>query len=285
MTSMSVTDTSRVEAAVFDGGAIARRHDQKQRRQRRRSAIVVWSLRLLLLAAVLCPWELLSRSGTLEPLFFSRPSAIVNFLWEYVSSGDIWTHAVATLMATALGFLVGAAAGLPVGLAVGRWSLVERVLAPLIAGLNAMPRVALAPLFVLWFGIGLTSKVMLAGSLVFFIVLVSAEAGVRSVDGELLRMGRSLGAGETMQFKKVVLPSAIPSIFAGLRLGIVYSLLGVVLAEMIGATSGLGQQLALFAGTYQTAGVFALLIVLAALGVSLNSITLSIERRLLRWNR
>ncbi len=250
-----------------------------------RRKTLIWALRLLLVGSVVVLWEVGAKQGWINPFYFSQPSAIFDALVEYVGSGAVWPNLVATLQATALGFIVGTAVGLPLGLLLGRYELLNGVLSPILAGLNAVPRVALAPLFVLWFGIGMSSKVVLAASLVFFIVMASAEAGVRATEPELLRMSRSLGAKEHQIFRTVVLPASVPSIFAGLRLGLTYSLLGVVFGEMVSAEKGLGQQVSLFGGTYQAANLFTVLILLGALGLLLNSLAMSLERFLLRWQR
>lgn len=148
---------------------------------------------------------------------------------------------------------------------------------------NALPRVALAPMFVLWFGIGMTSKVLLAFSLVFFIVVINTEAGVRSVDSDLSMMARVMGASERQRFMKVLMPGSIPSIFAGLRIGAIYSLLGVVVGEMIASKQGLGQQIMEYSYAFQPAGVFGVLFYLALIALSLNGLMSVIERRLMRW--
>lgn len=253
--------------------------------ERRRHLALVWSVRLALAVVFLWGWEAAVDAKLINPFFFSKPSAIGAFIVAFFASGEIWTHLSATMQATCYGFVLGAALAIPFGLMLARFPLLDEILAPYLAGLNALPRVALAPIFILWFGIGLSSKVVLVFSLVFFIVLINTEAGVKSADEELLRMARVMGATPRQRFLKVVLPGAVPSIFAGLRVGIIYALLGTVVGEMVAAPAGLGQQVSYYSGTYRTGGVLAVLLILAVIGVALNSLTLLVERRLLRWQR
>ncbi len=258
---------------------------RKKSAERRRHLMLIWAVRLVLTVSFLCAWEAAVNAKLVNPFFFSKPSVIWAFIVTFFASGEIWIHLSATMQATAYGFVLGAALAVPFGLLLARFPLLDEILAPFLAGLNALPRVALAPIFILWFGIGLSSKVVLVFSLVFFIVLINTEAGVKSADEELLRMSKVMGATPRQRFLKVVLPGAVPSIFAGLRVGIIYALLGTVVGEMVAAPAGLGQQVSFYSGTYRTGGVLAVLLILAVIGVALNSITLLVERRLLRWQR
>jgi NitT/TauT family transport system permease protein len=149
--------------------------------------------------------------------------------------------------------------------------------------LAGVPRIALAPLFVLWFGISDTAKIALSVSLVFFVVLFNMRAGVRSVDGDLLTMSRTLGANRRQIFLSVIMPACVPTLFAGFRLAIVFSVLGVIASEMTAARSGLGMQVVAYSQNLQPDGVFAVLALLAAVMALLNGVLQLIERRLLRW--
>jgi NitT/TauT family transport system permease protein len=258
---------------------------EARRAEQRRYQVFLWSIRIGLAAAFLWSWEIAADSGLINPFFFSKPSIVWGFLREFFTTGEIWRHIAATLYATLLGFAVGAGLAVPTGLLLGRFPVLDEILAPFLAGLNALPRVALAPIFILWFGIGLTSKVVLVASLVFFIVLINTQAGIRSIDEELIRMARAMGATSRQRFLKIVLPGAVPAIFAGFRVGIIYALLGAVVGEMVAAPAGLGQQVSLFSGTYRTGGVLAVLLILSLIGMGMNSLTLLLERYLLRWQR
>ena len=247
------------------------------------SPAMIWICRLALAAVILGVWQASVDYGFVDPLFLASPVAICRFLIGYLISGRIWLNALVTLEETIQGFLYGAGLGVVVGLILGWSRFLERVMTPFFTIFNAMPRVALAPMFILWFGIGELSKVVLAFSLVFFIVVINTEAGVRSIDPDLTVMARVMGATERQRFIKVVLPGALPAIFAGLRLGVVYSLLGVVVGEMIAAKWGLGQQAIEYSNNYEPAGVFGVLAVLASIAICLNEIMVRTERHLGRW--
>ena len=179
--------------------------------------------------------------------------------------------------------MLGSLAGLALGLLFVAYPVLEKFLEPLFSALNSLPRIALAPLFLLWFGLGPASKIALGFSLTVFIVLNSTVAGARSVDSDWLTLSRMLGASKVVVFFKVTLISAVPTIFSGLRLGLIYALLGVIGGEIIASQHGLGQMLTYLAGTFDTNGVFAVLIFLAILGVALTRAMSALEQHLLRW--
>ena len=175
------------------------------------------------------------------------------------------------------------AAAFAVGLAFVRWPSLERFAEPYFSALNVMPRIALAPLFILWFGLGLGSKIAVGFSLTFFIVLSATVAGIRGVSPDHVTLCRTLGARATTTFFQVTLPGAVPVIFSGLRLGLIYALLGVIGAEIIASEKGLGQWLAYLSSTFDVNGVMALLLVLALLGVAIVRLMTWLEKRLLHW--
>lgn len=246
--------------------------------------IAIWTVRIILCISVLAAWEIASAAGYLNPIFFGRPSGILQFLWEGIFvNGVIVRDFLWTLGGTLGAFILGSAAGILLGLFFVMYPFWERVLDPFIAALNALPRIALAPLFLLWFGLGLWSKIALGASLTVFIVLSSTVAGIRSVEQDFLTLTRTLGARPSQIFIHITLPSAIPTIFSGLRLGLIYAMLGVVAGEIIGAEVGLGQRLSYLAGSFETNGVFAVLALLSLLGTSITWIMSLIEARLLEW--
>lgn len=253
---------------------------------RARTSGIRWTIvfgRVFLLAAMLIGWQVGADRGFIDPFFLSTPKAIAEFTAGFITSGTIWMHLVTTIRTVLAGFALGAVAGVIMGFALARFDTLHGILNPFLAAINSIPRVALAPLFILWFGIGDASKIYLSASLVFFIVMAAAEAGARSVDLELLTMGRVMGATETQSFAKVVLPASVPSIFSGLRLGMVYSILGVIFGEMVAARAGLGQQLSFFAGVFNTAGVFGILVIVTVFSLTFNGLMIALERRLMRW--
>ena len=164
-----------------------------------------------------------------------------------------------------------------------QFNYLAEVSGPFLTILNVLPRVALAPMFIIWFGVGEGSKVALAVSLVFFILMLTTEAGIKSLDRELILTMRALGATDRQLFWKVMLPGAVPAIFGGMRLGVVYALLAVVVGEMIAARQGLGQRIAFYAGSFQAEGVLGTILVLAMIGLALNFVVARAEAALLKW--
>lgn len=236
------------------------------------------------IVAFLTVWELAARYGLLDPTFFGRPSGIRDYLWKgFVTGGKLWLELGYTLAGAAISFVAGSIAAIALGLVFTTYPLLHRAAEPYLTLLNAMPRIALAPLFLLWFGIGIGSKIAVGVSLTFFIVLSATVAGIRGVASDHLILSRALGATPSQLFFKVTLPSAVPVIFSGLRLGLIFALLGVVGAELIAAEHGLGQTLAYLQSTFGMDGVMALLFLLALLGLGVTAIMNRIERALLAW--
>lgn len=229
-------------------------------------------------------WEAASRQGWLEQTFFGYPSGIAAYLWEgFVVKGQLWKQLGYTVAGTLISFVLGSVMAIALALAFITWPRVEQAMEPYLSVLNATPRIALAPLFLLWFGLGLGSKVAVGTSLSFFIVLASTVAGMRGVNQDHLVLSRALGARPFQLFCKVTLPSAVPVIFSGLRLGLIYSMLGVIGSELIAAEHGLGQTLSYLQSTFNMNGVMGLLAVLALLGMLVTRGMSALEQRLLRW--
>ncbi|WP_422001321.1 ABC transporter permease [Reyranella sp.] len=261
---------------------LARSEADRLSRRRRRTAWV-WTTRALVLAVFLGSWQWAVDAQLIDPFFFSQPRAIAQFLAEEVRDGSIWPHVFVTLRETLAGFALGAAAGIAAGIVRMQFPFAADVSNPFLTILNVLPRVALAPMFIIWFGVGEGSKIALSVSLVFFILMLNTEAGIRSLDRELIVTMRALGATDRQLFWKVMLPGAVPSIFGGLRLGVVYSLLAVVVGEMISARMGLGQRIAFYAASFRAEGVLGTILVLAMIGLGLNFVVVRAEALLLRW--
>lgn len=238
---------------------------------------------LVFLTVALGSWEFASRHGWLSATFFGQPSGIAKFLYDNAADGKLWSDLGWTLAGTALAFALGSLAAVTLGLAFVRFPALEHFLDPYFSSLNVMPRIALAPLFILWFGLGIGSKVAIGFSLTFFIVLSATVAGMRGVSADHLTLCRTLGARPSQVFFEVTLPGAVPVLFSGLRLGLIYALLGVVGGEIIASEHGLGQSLAYLSSTFNVDGVMALLLVLALLGVSVVRGMTLLEKRLLHW--
>ena len=238
---------------------------------------------ILFIVALLLLGEWATVNKWLDPTFFGQPSGVIKFLWNNIATGKLWTDLGWTMAGTLIAFVLGSAAAMAVGLLFVAFPAVERFIDPYFNAMNVMPRIALAPLFILWFGLGLGSKIAVGFSLTFFIVLSSTVAGIRGVSQDHLTLCRTLGASPMTTFFQVTLPGAVPVIFSGLRLGLIYALLGVIGAEIIASEKGLGQSLDYLGSTFDVNGVMALLLVLALLGVAVVWLMTAIEKRLLHW--
>jgi NitT/TauT family transport system permease protein len=260
--------------------AMVQSHRARSASARRRQAVIVIT-RVGIVAAALGLWELLSRAQWLDTLFFSRPTLI----WPFFSSQpqQFISNAFFTLQAVAAGFTLSAVCGITVGILLARFRGLAEVVQPIQVFLNSLPRIALVPLFILWFGISYQAKVATAFSLVFFIVLLNTQVGLATVDRELLLVTKLLGGNPRQVYFKVALPAAVPAIFGGLRLGVTYSLLGVVASEMVASRNGLGQLITLYGQNLEAGGVFATLAVMGALAAVISGLLGVVEQRLSRW--
>jgi NitT/TauT family transport system permease protein len=232
--------------------------------------------------AILFVWQ--GVSGRLVDNFFiSNPIDVGRRLLGWTLDGSIFLNLWATLYATILGFILGSVIGAALGVWLGVSPFVARLLNPYLYALNALPKVALAPLFVLWFGLGIDSKIALAAALVLFLVFLNTFAGVRQVDQDLVDGARLMGATRIQVITKVILPSALSWLFVGLRVSVPYALIGAVLGEMIASNRGLGYLVQFSGAQFDTAGVFAVLIVIALVAMVLNYLVDAVQMRLERW--
>ena len=232
--------------------------------------------------AILFVWQ--GVSGRLVDNFFiSNPIDVGRRLLGWTLDGSIFVHLWATLYATTIGFVLGSVLGAVLGIWLGVSPFVSRLLNPYLYALNALPKVALAPLFVLWFGLGIDSKIALAAALVLFLVFLNTFAGVRQVDQDLIDAARLMKATRIQIISKVIVPSALSWLFVGLRVAVPYALIGAVIGEMIASNRGLGYLVQFSGAQFDTAGVFAVLIVIALLAMALNFVVDIVERRLERW--
>jgi NitT/TauT family transport system permease protein len=261
------------------GSAIARSSEEYRTKLRNRT-VMVHVVQVAILAAVIGVWEGGSRLGIVNKLYFSRPSAIIDFM--NANASILWSNTAATLEASVWGYVLGCIAGVLVGLVLAELHTLDRIFDPFFTMLNSLPRIALAPLLVLWFGISVEAKVALAVSLVFFILVVNTRAAARSVDPDLLRQAVALGGTGRQRFFRVVLPGAMPGIIAGLRLGIIYALFGVIASEMVIARNGLGTIAIQYMNDLNTAGVFSVLGITAVIALLWNAVVVLLENFVLR---
>jgi NitT/TauT family transport system permease protein len=242
--------------------------------------MVLWQTALGI--AILFVWQ--GASGRLVDNFFiSNPLDVGRRLVGWTLDGTIFLHLWATVYATTLGFAIGALIGAALGVWLGVSPFASRLLNPYLNALNALPKVALAPLFVLWFGLGISSKIALAAVLVLFLVFLNTFSGVRQVDQDLIDGARLMKATRTQVIRKVILPSALSWLFAGLRVSVPYALIGAVLGEMIASNRGLGYLVQFSGAQFDSAGVFAVLIVIALLAMALNLVVDLVQNRMERW--
>ncbi len=240
-------------------------------------------LRVAALVGLLVLWELLTRTGRIPALFLPSPLGVLEAGLEMVRSGELLTHVVTSLRRIVLGFGLGALGGVSVGLAVGFWSVAEAVGNPLIAATFPIPKIALLPLLILWLGIGEASKVAVIMLGVFFPLAINTYTGVRNADPQLIRAAVSFGAGRWSLVRKVMLPSALPMIFAGLKLGAGTSLLLLVAAEMIAANSGIGFLILHAQNLMETTKLMVGIVLLSVLGVASHWLLVRLERAAIPW--
>jgi NitT/TauT family transport system permease protein len=254
---------------------------------RRRRRIVVNTLRVLLLVVIIGGWELATRVGIVDSFFWGRPSGIweqlVTWVTQGTAQGPLWEQIAVTIEEAILGFVIGAVLGVVFGILLGRNRFLADVLGPYVKVANSIPRVTLAPLFAIGFGLGMQSKVALAVVLVFFIVFFNAFQGVREVDRNLLANARILGASPNRITTSVIIPSALTWIFASLHTSFSFALVGAVVGEFIGATQGIGLLIQNAGQNFNPNGVFAAMVILAVVALLSEFLITALERRLLRW--
>jgi NitT/TauT family transport system permease protein len=252
----------------------------------RRRTTKVWSIRIGLVVVWLVSWQV-TATYWIDPFFYSTPTAIWRRLVEWftvgTSQGSIWSQIGVTLEESVAGFVLGALAGVVLGVLLGRSRLLAEVCAPFIKAANAVPRIILASLFVIWFGLGLSSKVATAFVLVFFAVFFNAFQGAREVDRNLVNNARVLGASRVQVLTTIVVPSATSWILASLHSAFGFALIGAVVGEYSGADQGLGLLVNHAQGMFDAAGIYAGMIVITVLALLAEWALTALERRLLKW--
>ena len=249
----------------------------------RRSTIAIWQVAVGV--GALAVWEALVSARLLDPFFVSQPTEIARRVAAWSGDGTIWLHLATTLEESLLGLLIGSALGIALGFWFGRSPALAMVFDPYIKMLNAVPRIVLAPLFLLWFGLGIWSKVALAVTLVFFIMFFSTYQGVRDADRVLIDNVRMLGASQRQLVRHVLVPSALTWIFSSLQASLGFAMVGAVVGEYLGSTRGLGYVISQAEGTFDTTGVFAGMTVLAIVVVLISAAVSRLERWLLAWKQ
>ena len=252
------------------------------------SKLSLFALQVLVAVVVLALWQLFSTVPLfgkilLPPFFFSNPVDVFAQIASWFASGVIWKHLAITLWESILAFVIGSAAGIMVGFWFARQPLVAAVFDPYVKMVNALPRVVLAPIFTLWLGLGIWSKVALGVTLVFFIVFFNVYQGVREVSHTVLNNGRMLGMSERQLMRHVYWPSALSWMFSSLHTSVGFAVVGAVVGEYLGSAAGLGYLIQQAEGVFDVAGVFAGMLVLSAFVLLIDMGVTLVERRLLVW--
>lgn len=268
------------EASVMSGGrsvAVAAYEAAQGRRAR-----WIFVLRILVGLVILGLWEMAS-GRWIDKLFVSSPTAVSARLWQWLLNGSLWNHLSITLYATVWGFAIGSAVGFTLGVLFGRFRGLAEVLDPYITALYSIPKIALAPLFIIWFGIGVESKIAVSASIVFFVVFLNTYAGVRDVNPIYVNAIRIMGGSQWHVLRSVIMPSASSWVITGLKVSVPYALVGTVIGEFMSANRGIGFLIAQATGLFDTTSVFGGLIILAVIGALINQGLGRLESWLLRW--
>ena len=244
---------------------------------------VMWPWHVLLLAIVLAAWQILTKTEILPPFFFGEPLQVGSRIINWFVTGKIFPHLGVTLMETLLAFSIGTLLGVAAGLWLGLTPFAARLLDPYMTTVNSMPRVILAPIFAVWFGLGIWSKVVLGVTLVFFIVFFSVYHGVREVSPVVLANARMLGANRRQLLRHVYLPSATAWVFASLHTSVGMAFVGAVVGEYLGSARGVGYLILQAEGVFDINTVLAGVAVLTACALLLDRLVTVVERRLLTW--
>ncbi|HEX9469194.1 MAG TPA: ABC transporter permease [Bradyrhizobium sp.] len=232
--------------------------------------------------AILVFWQW-AAGRLIKEIYVSKPTAVAVRLYEVFSSGEIYPHLWTTGQELVFGYVIGVTGGILAGYALGRSPRLASIFEPYVMAFYGVPKIALAPLFIIWFGIGIWSKVALASIMVFFLVFYNVYSGVRAVDRELVNLTLVMGANQRQLTYHVYFPAAAPYVMLGMRMAVPYSVIGVIVGEFTSSTQGLGLFIHEASSTYDPAGVFAGIVILLAFVVVANVLAGRLERRFLRW--
>lgn len=236
------------------------------------------------LIIILAIWEFCGQINWIDPFMFSWPSNMFVKAVEFIADGTVFENLAISGIEVAIGFAM-ALVGIPIGLALGYWRKLEYAFDPFVTALYTTPMIALTPLFILWFGLGMLSKIMMVFALSVFPILINIMAGVKTTDPSLIKAARSYGASELQMFKEVIFPSTLPFIITGIRLGIGRALIAVVVAEMLASSAGIGYAIRHASELFRTAEYLAYIFVLMICSVLLSELLKIIERKIAPWRQ
>lgn len=256
----------------------------EERAQRRRKVQTLLG-RILIGVVVIGGWEAGVAIGWIDRFLYGRPTEVWEFLSAQVVTAEWWRNVWTTLREMLLGVTIGGSAGITAGAILGSWRGLNRLLQPYVVMMNSVPRLALAPMLIIWFGIGEASKVALVVSLIFFIMLINTRSGMQATDPDVEKVAIVLTASRLQRLVKVSLPSAVPSILGGLRLSISFGLLAAVAGELIAAKAGLGQVINWAAQMFDMSAVWAVIFSLTLMAAMLDFLLSRLESKLLKWQQ
>lgn len=244
-----------------------------------------WVCVPLTLVLIFGGWEWYVKAYNVSPLILPAPSKIIGALYTGIASGVLVHGFLVTLEEIVLGYIVSALTAFILGTLISQFRLVEATIYPYVVALQTLPKIAIAPLILVWVGLGIESKVIVAALVSFFPMLVNTIVGLKSASADKLELMHALTASRAKTFFLVKLPEALPYIFAGLQIGIVLAVLGAIVGEFVGAKAGLGYLIMQMNYNLDVAGMFAVLVILGVMGVLLNFLITFIRRRVIFWQR
>jgi NitT/TauT family transport system permease protein len=243
-------------------------------------ALIIGTAAVVIFFAV---WQAVGSARIVSRLFLPAPTDVIEAFTELVKDGELAQDLGYSGAEFGVGYVLAAVVAIPLGLLLGWYPRFRYALDPFVTFLYATPRIVLLPLFIIWFGIGMESKIAVIFLGAFFAILINTTAGVRNLDAHLIKVARSLGAGDLVIFKTIALPGSVPFILTGLRLGIGHALIGVVVGELVAAQHGIGRMMAIAGATFQSSKVFAGLFFIAAAGMLLTYALQRLERHFDAW--
>lgn len=249
-----------------------------------RRGLPEWMQLAISIIVLLLLWQGAVRIFDVDAFILPAPTEIVTFLLAFTSNGLLWKHLWATSYEIVLGFLVGAAAGIVTGALVAEFKPIERLIYPYLVAFQSLPKVAIAPIMVIWLGFGIVSKVIMAALVAYFPIVVNTANGFASLDTDQINLLKSFGASRSQVFRYLKVPNALPFTFAGLEIGIVLSVLGAVVAEFVGASEGLGYLVLRNSAQLRMANVFGILLILSMLGIVLHALVVFMRRKIVFWD-
>lgn len=256
----------------------------RRQKERRKSGSVLITRIVLVLVLVLA-WEMVSHTDGFNAFYTSYPSAILLDLYDFLISGDLAHHALITLKEALSGLLIGASAGVALGVLLSQFRFFGRVITPIISAIGGVPQLTLSPLYILWFGVGFKSKVVLSALMVFFGVFASTYNAIKNLDQKWIEAANLLGANSLQTLTYVVVPASSPWIISGIRGGIGACMVGAIMGEMMGAAGGFGWMISFASSYFKIKRVLACVLLLMLFNLTLNAILNRLEKRLLYWRQ